>query len=323
MPAVSIITPAYNVARFIAGTIESVQAQTVQDFELIVVDDGSTDDTYNVVARYAYRDPRIAIVRQPNSGISAARNRALRTADGSAMAILDGDDVWLPGYLERQLAILEAHPEVDIVTGNGWFLEGPFDGQPARPWPDRRRVPTLARILRDETAVFIMSVFRRRVYDLIGGFDESLRTNEDYDFWIRAAAAGCRFWRNDEPLGHYRRRNDSLSAGELRMLNGIIRVLQKNRPALLHRPKELAVLDAQLARFETECLAAQARDAIERRSFDVAADCLARLHRRRGGAALGLARVMARWTPGLLSRAYSMRRARLETVASRQRATAS
>src|SRR5204862_4957644 len=128
--------------------------------------------------------------------------------------------------------------------------------------PDLREEPTLDRMLEDETAVFIMSVFRRRVYELIGGFDESMRTNEDYDFWIRAAIAGCRFRRNEEPLGRYRRREDSLSAAELLMLKGIIRVLRKPRPVLLNRPAELAIADSQLLRFETELLAAEARAAI-------------------------------------------------------------
>jgi hypothetical protein len=166
-------------------------------------------------------------------------------------------------------------------------------------------------MLKDETAVFIMSVFRRRVYDIVGGFDESLRTNEDYDLWLRAAIAGCRFWRNDEPLGWYRRRDDSLSAGELRMLRGIIRVFEKTRPALLNPSSELDLLDAQLARFDTARLAAEARTAIEAGDFAAASDHLAALHGRRGGAALGVARIMARWTPALLAKAYGIRRARL------------
>jgi hypothetical protein len=173
-------------------------------------------------------------------------------------------------------------------------------------------------MLEDETAVFIMSAFRRRVCELIGGFDESLRTNEDYDFWIRAAIAGCRFRRNDEPLGRYRRREDSLSAGELAMLKGIIRVLRKTRPALMNRPGELAIADSQLTRFETELLAAEARAAIEEGDFRAAGDHLAALHRRRGGMALRLAEVMARWTPRMLSIAYSMRRMRLAARAAAQ-----
>ena len=218
------------------------------------------------------------------------------------------------------MRILEERPEIDIVTGNAWFLYD-HDGSPsraqhsrsasARPVPDPRPAPDLAQILADETAVFIMSVFRYRVYETIGGFDEALRTNEDYDFWLRAAVAGFLFHRNDEPLGHYRRRDDSLSASELRMVRGILVVYQKLRPQLLDRPAELAILDAQVARFESERLAAEARRALETGDFDAAGDHLAALHDRRGGTVLGVARLMARWAPGLLSKAYGMRRARL------------
>ena len=125
------------------------------------------------------------------------------------------------------------------------------------------RTRTCATSSTDETAVFIMSVFRRRVYEKIGGFDESFRSNEDYDFWIRAAVAGFRFVRNDKPAGYYRRRDDSLSADELRMLKGILRVYAKTRATILDRPAELAILDAQIERFETELVAAEARHALE------------------------------------------------------------
>src|SRR5205085_7121550 len=126
---------------------------------------------------------------------------AIAEARGAVFAILDADDLWIPDFLATQMALLDAHPDVDIVTGNAWFLGGPVGGQLARPCPDPRPAPTLSALLLDETAVFIMSIFRRRVIDAIGGFDETLRTNEDYDFWLRAAAAGCRFLRNDTPLG--------------------------------------------------------------------------------------------------------------------------
>jgi glycosyltransferase involved in cell wall biosynthesis len=321
MPAVSVITPAYNVEPYLGEAIASVLAQTFTDLEIVIIDDGSTDATFEIASEYARRDARVRLVRQTNGGISKARNQALRIASGGVFAILDSDDVWHPAYLERQLAILDEHPDVDIVTGNAWFLGGPHDGQPARPCPDGRAAPELPRMLEDETAVFIMSVFRRRVYDLIGGFDESLRTNEDYDFWLRAAIAGCRFWRNDEPLGWYRRRDDSLSAGEVPMLRGIIRVFQKTRPAVIGYPAELALLDKQLARFETARLAAEARAAIEAGDFDAASDHLAALHSRRGGAALGIAHVMARWTPALLAKVYGIRRARLAQAASGQGGT--
>jgi glycosyltransferase involved in cell wall biosynthesis len=303
--------PAYNVAPYIGEAIESVLSQTYADFELLVVDDGATDGTDIIAERYAARDARVRLIRQANAGISAARNHGLRVATGPVIAILDSDDAWDPAYLEQQMAILDGHPHVDIVTGNAWFLGSSLHGRPARPWPDRRPAPTLADILADETAVFIMSIFRRRVYEAVGPFDETLRTNEDYDYWLRAACAGFRFYRNDKPLGYYRRRDNSLSADELRMLPGILQVLRKLRPQLLNRPAELAMLDAQMARFETEHVAAQARGAIASGDFAAARRHLSTLHGRRGGAILRVAKVMARWTPALLSTVYNVRRARL------------
>ncbi len=251
------------------------------------------------------------VIRQANGGISAARNRALANAAGPVIAILDSDDVWLPQHLERQLRILEQHPEIDIVTGNAWFIGSRLDGQLARPCPDPRPNPDLMNLLADEECVFIMSVFRRHVYDTIGGFDVTMRSNEDYDYWLRAAVAGFRFYRNDEPLGRYRRRDDSLSASELRMLRGILRVYLKLRPSLLERPRELAVLDQQIARFDTERIAAEARQAMEARDFERAYALLNELYTRRGGAKLRVASLMARWAPSLLVKAYTARRGRL------------
>src|SRR3954469_9176089 len=116
MPTVSVITPAYNVAPYLADAIESVLGQTFGDLELIIVDDGSPDSTFDIAADYARRDRRIRLFRQSNGGIANARNYAMRMATGSLFAILDSDDVWLPSYLERQLQWLSNNPGCDIVT---------------------------------------------------------------------------------------------------------------------------------------------------------------------------------------------------------------
>src|SRR5690349_16642154 len=105
-PEVSVLTPAYNSAKFIRQTIESALSQTFTNFEMIVVDDGSTDETRVIVDSYAARDSRIRVISQPNGGIAAARNRAMSVARGRYFALLDSDDVWLPCYLADQLAIL-------------------------------------------------------------------------------------------------------------------------------------------------------------------------------------------------------------------------
>jgi glycosyltransferase involved in cell wall biosynthesis len=314
MAKVSIITPAYNVAPYIGATIDSVLAQTMTDWEMVVVDDGSTDATAEIVEAYAAKEPRIRLLRQTNGGISSARNHAMRQASAEFLAILDSDDLWEPTFLEAQLALFAKHPEIDVVTGNGWFLGGRRHGRPARPWPDPRPQPTLASILGDEEAIFIMSIMRRRVYETVGGFDEGLRTNEDYDYWLRAAAAGFRFFRNDEPLGHYRRRGDSLSASDVRMIGGILRVYEKTLGLLGGRPVELRIAEAQIARFRRELCAAHARVELGAGNAGAAAPHLSALYEHGGGFLMKIASCMARWTPRLLTRAYRLRRARQEAA---------
>jgi glycosyltransferase involved in cell wall biosynthesis len=301
--------PAYNVAAYIGAAVASVESQTVGDWELLVVNDGSTDTTYEIARQLAAGDERIRLLTKANGGISSARNLALAASRGEYIAILDSDDLWEPTYLAEQLAVFARRPEADIVTGNGWFLGSRLHGQLARPHPDTRPQPTLQTILADETAIFIMSMFRRRVYETIGGFDETLRTNEDYDYWLRAALAGFQFWRNDRPVCHYRRRDDSVSAIDVNMLAGILRVYRKIRPLLQDRPAELRTLDVQVARFEREWLAAQARMALTTGDAAAAASHLSALYAHGGGPAIGVASFMARCMPRLLTRAYQWRRA--------------
>ena len=313
MPAVSVIMAAYNVEPYLMAAMQSVLRQTYRDLELIVIDDGSTDQSYRLALANAAGDPRVKVLQKSNGGISSARNYGLSIATGDLIAFVDSDDIWDPGFLQAQIDVLASHPEVDIVSGNAWFLGGAQSGRPARPVPDPRPMPDLLNIIKDENAVFIMTVFRRRVFETIGGFDEALRTNEDYDFWLRAAAAGFRFIRNDRPLAHYRQRADSLSAAEGQMIRGILLVYNKLRAQLQDRPEMIAAIDAQVARFELEGLAAEARAALLARNSAATGSSLAALHAANGGVTLGLARFMARWTPGLLWKAYQLRRSRQAT----------
>ena len=174
MPAVSVIMPAYNVEPYISAAIRSVLGQTWRDFELIVVDDGATDGTFEAARRAAGGDPRVTILRQTNAGLSAARNTGLRHASAPVIALLDSDDLWTPTFLAHQMARMEADPSIDVVSGNAWNLGGRQNGEPARPWPDPRQEPDLTSILADEEAVFVMSLFRRRVYEVIETIPEKI-----------------------------------------------------------------------------------------------------------------------------------------------------
>ena len=158
-------------------------------------------------------DPeRVRVAVRENGGVASARNTAIALARGEFLVLLDGDDLWEPTFVERQLQMFSAHPDVDLVTSNGRFLGGPRHGKIVRPHPDPRPPISLATIISDEQAVYVMTMFRRRVVDAIGGFDGTLRTNEDFDFWFRAALAGYGFARNSEPLTWYRRRRGAASA---------------------------------------------------------------------------------------------------------------
>jgi glycosyltransferase involved in cell wall biosynthesis len=302
--------PAFNVEPYIGDAIRSVLAQTFADLELVVVDDGSTDGTARVVTSLAAKDARVQLVQQSNRGLAGARNTAMRMARGATFALLDSDDLWEPDFLAEQLSNHDARPDVDIVTGNGWYLDGSKHGQLARPCPDPRPAPDLASIIGDEWSVFIMSVFHRRVYATVGPFDETMRSNEDYDFWLRAALGGCVFARNDQPLGHYRIRRDSLSASNVRMLRGILHVYSKLRPQIVDRRHEMAILQEQVTRFEAELLAAEARLALEIADFEAAQEYLDALHARRGGLSLRLAQLLVRWAPNLLKQALRHKKPR-------------
>jgi glycosyltransferase involved in cell wall biosynthesis len=294
MATVSVIMPAYNVERYLAEAVDSVLAQTYRDFELVIVNDGSTDGTLAIAERYRDAHPEhIRIVSQANRGLAAARNAGMRAATGAIFALLDSDDGWAPEYLSEQMQVLNANANIAIVTGNAITRGGAQSGQPVRPVPDDRPAPDLIEILRDERAIFIMSLVRREVADRIGGFDERFRTNEDYDFWIRAALAGFRFARNPAPLAFYRRHDHSLSASESRMLAGILRVFRKTLPGCVDRPAAHAIVVRQIARFEGELVAAEARDAFGKNDAAAAAVSLNALRAHRGRFRGGLLAILA------------------------------
>jgi GT2 family glycosyltransferase/SAM-dependent methyltransferase len=260
MKLVSVIMPAYNVAPFLEAAALSVIRQTYPAIELIIVDDGSKDDTYGIACRLQAQWPdRIRVIQHENRGLAEARNSAIREARGEYLALLDSDDVWDPDYLRSQVAILDREPSIDIVTGNARYLGGYRHGRLVRPHPDNRPQPNLRTILTDEEAVFIMSVFRRRVAETIDGFTPVFRTNEDFDFWLRAARAGFTFYRNSTPLGWYRVRGDSLSANQVRMLSGALRVLERFAPAVASDPEHAQALQWQARRFKTQLDVARVR----------------------------------------------------------------
>lgn len=187
-PQVSVIIPTYNCARYLPETIDSVLAQTYQDFEIIVVDDGSTDSTADILQSYG---DRVRAVHQPNQGVALARNHGIRLAHGEWIAFLDADDVLLPHKLAAQLELAAAHPELGMIH-SGWQR---VDSQGnllmvVEPW---HQVPelTLESWLRWKPVLPSAMLFRRHWLHEAGGFDPRFPPAEDTELVLRLALLGC------------------------------------------------------------------------------------------------------------------------------------
>lgn len=190
-PFFSVAMPAYNAEATIARAIESVLAQSFDDWELVVVDDGSTDDTADVVAGYRLRDARVKLVRQENAGCGAARDAAIRGSEGTYIVRLDADDVLLPRYMERMREFIIATPGYDIYSCNGYHVYPDGSRRLARPgpWYEEERSFTLEDML-FATHIFTVAVFTRALFDRVGGIRPGVYC-EDLDFWLRALAQGA------------------------------------------------------------------------------------------------------------------------------------
>lgn len=204
-PAVSVVIPAYNAANFIERTLDSVRAQTFKDFETVVIDDGSSDRTCEIVERCfrAHAMPGLCL-RQENKKIAGARNAGVRAARGGFVSFLDSDDRWYPSKLEAVIAEFKAHPETDVVChAENVVVQG---GPPRlkRYGPSRRDM-YFSQLWGGCALSTSATTLRRRVFDSVGGFREDPRFNtvEDYDLWMRLGKAGCRFRFIGLPLGEY------------------------------------------------------------------------------------------------------------------------
>jgi glycosyltransferase involved in cell wall biosynthesis len=233
MPLVSVIMPAYNAARLIAESIQSVIDQDYTHLEVIVVDDGSSDGTPEVAEQFG---ERVRVLRQKNAGPAAARNRGIAAAKGDFIAFLDADDVWLPGKIAMQVKYLQDHPDVGVVFGgfSRWYAEA--DGSFATP-PTPINLNTSLKlvsehtgwiykdILLDSVICIITAMVRRSVIDTVGAFDESLVTGEDYDLWLRVSHQ-FRAAEIDRTLAYYRI-NSSSTTNVPRKDNNEYKVLLK------------------------------------------------------------------------------------------------
>ena len=250
MPRVSVIIPAYNAENTIVETIISLQKQTLQDIEILVIDDGSKDKTVDVVQQLT--DPRIQVFIYPNGGVSVARNRGIEKAKGEFIAFIDSDDLWTEDKLELQLAALEQHPDASAVYSwtvnmmdNGKslsFVQGGESTLEGNIYPDL----LLGHFIGNASNVLV----RRDVIDVVGGYEPNLEFS-DWDFCLRVAAK-FNFAVVPKPQILYRKIAGSMSSNvdstEKEGLRALERAYQMAPPELQYlRNHSLAFLYRHLA----------------------------------------------------------------------------
>lgn len=292
-PTVSVIIPCFKHAQYLKQAVESVHAQTYPNVETVVIDDGSPDNTAEVAAQFG---DRITYHRQQNAGLSAARNKGIALARGEYLVFLDADD-WLQPFAISQAMERLRDPEFDVAC-TGWIDVDP-QGQPLAEMNPAALAPDPFHVLLEKNiAPCHAFVVRKQAVEAAGGFDVELKSHEDWDLWLRLAAAGCRFAMDPSKGAVYRRAADSMSGNAARMIETSLAVLQKNATRHADCNRCRASLDSAMdevarkywiARANHQ-LSTQQRDAIREQARSIDPDFEDRLRRVGFESALGVIR---------------------------------
>jgi glycosyltransferase involved in cell wall biosynthesis len=243
-PTVSIVMPAYNSRAHIVESIQSVINQTYQNWELIVIDDGSSDNTFSIVEELGELDTRIKLTKQKNQGIGATRNNGYSKSSGSWIAFLDHDDLWHSGKLEQQMNAALSNPQFDVIFSGGWF----FYNNDIKKLTEYKTIygtfkhnEMYIRQLEENYIATLSVMVKRSLIEKIGSWDERklIQGCDDYDYWFRMARAKAVFYGVDEHLFYYRKHDNNYSNDNIKMFIAEANVLVKNfdRCILDTRPK--------------------------------------------------------------------------------------
>lgn len=238
-PTVSVVIPTYNRAQLIARSIKSVLSQTYQDFEIIIVDDGSTDNTEEVVS--SFNDERIRYIRhEKNKGEAAARNTGIKAAKAEFIASQDSDDEWLPEKLAKQVNILkDASPKVGVVYTGFWKIENNKKTYIPFSWVNQKEGDIHKELLKGNFIGSPVTLVRKECFEKVGMFDENLFNVVDWEMWLRVSKY-YHFKYIDEPsvVAHYE--SDNVSSSQISLIKALERILEKNFEEFAKERKLLA-----------------------------------------------------------------------------------
>lgn len=230
-PEVSIIMPAYNAGKYIEESIQSVLNQTHQNWELLIVNDGSTDNTQIIAESYAAKDPRVKLINQVNSRLGAARNKGIQNALGDWIAFLDSDDLWTSLKLEKQMLVSKEFPDVDMIYTDGWvFHDGNFNNLIPYSTITGKYTSENMYVLEYETNYIpvLSAIVKKDMVNKVGFQEEIIQCCEDWDYWLRMAINGATFYGINEKLFYYRRHDSNMSSNSVTMRLAQASILIKN-----------------------------------------------------------------------------------------------
>jgi GT2 family glycosyltransferase len=265
-PIVSVIIPFYR-ARYLSEALESVRAQTLTDYEIVVVDDGSPDRAD--VDGWLLDDTHIRHLRQENQGPAAARNTALRVSRGEFVAFLDSDDTWEPTYLEEQIAGLSRGQGLDVIYCGALMMgQSEAERQALTESTPSRALATCTSMLREEYTVFLSGVVARRELIVAAGlFDERFVHGEDFDLWVRMLKQGARMGFQTRVLLNRRLHSDSLSSDSLTHSEKALLVMEKFRTRVDLTSAERAAVEWRIESLQAEAALERAKRAVARGAF--------------------------------------------------------
>jgi glycosyltransferase involved in cell wall biosynthesis len=245
-PAVSVVIPVYNAASYVRQTLDSILTQTFTDYEVVVVNDGSTDREELEQVLKSHPVP-IVYVSQQNRGVSAARNAGIKVARGTFYAQLDADDQWNPEYLATQVGILTGDPSIALVYPNAMIFGDSSDSgvEFMQLSPSEGEV-TFESLIREKCTVMTSVTARMSAIKGAGMFDEAIGSCEDFDLWLRIVKNGGRIIYHRQVLARYRRREGSLSSDRVWMTRNLISVLEKSANTLDLNKDEREALNEQI-----------------------------------------------------------------------------
>jgi glycosyltransferase involved in cell wall biosynthesis len=307
-PLISVIIPAYNAATCIARTLDSVLAQTMSDYEILVVNDGSPD-TPELEASLANYEDKVVYLKQDNRGAAAARNVGVKSAQGQFLAFLDADDYWLPNYLQSQMEVLQK-TGADVVYCDALFVGEPrLKGRTYMELAPSRCEVTPESLLAVDVGIISSGVVvaKQAVCDA-GLFDETIRRGHDFDLWLRLAKSGVRFACNRRILLCYTISDTGLSGNAISQLQRTLALLERIESRGGLTSTEIAALRLNRNKCREQLALENGKAQLLKRDFTSALESFSRANKMRRSWKVTVVCLLLRMAPGLLWHFYRSRK---------------